>query len=79
MIHPRVESSFQFHPNMRVWISYSGVEAYADPDNLMEGVTVLEFLKGYDWKGSNEFQEQENLEFLRMYLDRYPAIRHHFD
>lgn len=75
MIHPRVESSLRYSPDNMVYAIQGGVEAYKKclgEDYIP--MTVATFLLNYDWRGSNRFQEEENLEFLRLYIGRYPEI-----
>lgn len=79
MIHPRVEMSLSFRPDRVVFVPPGAVEAHTKPVPGWERMTVLEFLTSYDWRGSNKFQEEENLQFLRMYMDKYPEIAHHFE
>lgn len=81
MIHSSIESSFKFQPDRKVWYHPDGTEAYGNPHPdkyLMQSGTVLEFLVSYDWRGSNRFQEEENLEFLRLYIHRYPEVAEWF-
>lgn len=81
VVHPRVETSLRYSPLIGVWYVPSGTEAYVDPPPdkyLYNTGSVLDFLLQYDFRGMNRFQEQENLEFLRLYMERYPEIREHF-
>lgn len=87
MIHPRIESSLSFRPIDIVQTEPPYTEARRTTYAAWSGrtrpasikiLTTLEFLLAYDWRGSNKFQEEENLQFLRMYIDHYPAIMDHF-
>lgn len=83
VIHPRVTGSLLFRPEDMILWNDEEVEAerptYENESADFENYgTTLEFLLQYDYRGSNPFQEQENLGFLRLWLDRYPEVRHHF-
>lgn len=88
IIHPRVEASFRFRPTDYVAAEPPYIEAGRTTLSAWKGITrpasirvltTLEFLVAYDWRGSNKFQEEENLGFLRMYLQKYPEVAHYFE
>lgn len=86
VLHPRVTGSLLFHPEDRVLWKEGGTEAVRVEDDyfppLDSGYThnssVRAFLLQYDFRGSNQFQEEENLAFLALYFSRYPEVRSHF-
>ena len=77
-IHPRIESSLKVGPGAIVWSRPDLDEAYLSEVEDTTPQTALDFLLEYDFRGRNRFQQEENLEFLRLYFDRYPGIRKYF-
>lgn len=83
VLHSRVESSLRMAPGLMVWWYPGDTEAVVIESHLVFSSwstcsgTVLQFLKQYDFRGSNRYQEEENLEFLRLYGERYPQIWEH--
>lgn len=76
IVHPRVEASLCMGPGTLVYPQGQGIEAATEGSG--KPTTLLEFLQNYDYRGSNQFQEEENLEFLRLYLKKYPQIMESF-
>ena len=90
VVHPRIRGSYRFRPTDIVysyiedgtglfWVDAVRTvpEEWRSRRDWIE-LTVLDYLLHYNFRGSNRFQEEENLQFLAAYLDRYPEIRGEF-
>lgn len=82
VIHPRIEGALRISPSRSLWVRPEGlglhIEASTSPVEGYVHLTTLDYLLQYDFRGSNRYQEEENLEFLRLYLEKYPEIRQQF-
>lgn len=92
IVHPRIESSFRVAPGAILHVrrildaggldtEFLDIEGDTAPPRVgvpTREITVLDYLLQYDFRGMNHLQQEENLEFLRLYFERYPEIREYF-